>query len=129
MVDVAVVALPRRGGAVRAAPSVVHAGPPPADPIRTTRQWIGSSPLALSEARRLWNRERLGLVSDLRCECTRPSCRGRVPAVAESHGRGADHFVVPPAHFDDGAVVRAADRLFRHRVARPSDRALGREKR
>jgi hypothetical protein len=112
MVDVAVVALPRSGGAVRAAPSVVQPGPPSADPILTTRQWIRSSPLALSKARRAWNRDRIGLVSDLRCECTRPSCRGRVPAVAESHRRGADQFVVAPAHFHDGVVVRAADRFF-----------------
>ena len=112
MVDVAVVALPRRGGAYQAAPNVVQPGPPSAEPILTTRQWIRSSPLALSEARRAWNRDRIGLVSDLRCECTRPSCRGRVPAVAESHRRGADQFVVAPAHFDDRVVVRAADRFF-----------------
>ena len=112
MVEVPVVVLPKSGGGYRAAPSVVRPGPPSADPILTTRQWIRSSPLALSEARRAWNRDRIGLVADLRCECTRPSCRGRVPADAESHRRGADQFVVAPAHFDDGVVVRAADRFF-----------------
>ena len=76
------------------------------------RERLRLSPRALSEARRAWNRDRVGLVSDLRCECTRPSCRGRVPAVAESHRRRADQFVVAPAHFDDGVVVRAADRFF-----------------
>ena len=108
MVDVAVGAM--SGGAVRAAPSVVRPGQPSAH--RTRRERIRSSRLALSEARRAWNRDRSALVSDLRCECTRPSCRGRVPAVAESHRRGADQFVVAPAHFDDGVVVRAADRFF-----------------
>jgi hypothetical protein len=113
MVEVPVVALPRRGGGVsRAAPSVVLPGPPSADRSLTTREWIRSSPLALSEARRAWNRDRIGLVSDLRCECTKPSCRGRVPAVAETHRRVADQFVVAPAHFDGGVVVRAADRFF-----------------
>jgi hypothetical protein len=72
----------------------------------------GSRPLALSEARRAWNRERIALVSDLRCECTRPSCRDRVPAVAEMHRREADQFVVAPAHSDGVFVVRVADRFF-----------------
>jgi hypothetical protein len=112
VVEVSAVALPRRGGAVRAAPSVVQSGPSSADLILPTRERVRSSPLALSEARRAWNRDRIGLVSGLRCECTKPSCRGRVPAVAESHRRGADQFVVAPAHFDDGVVVRAADRFF-----------------
>lgn len=112
MVDLTGVASPRSGGAVRAAPSVVRPGPPSADAILTTRQWIGPSPLALSEARRAGNHDRIGLVSDLRCECARPGCRETVPAVAESHRRGPDHFVVAPAHFDDGVVVRAADRFF-----------------
>jgi hypothetical protein len=126
MVDEAVVALPRPRGALRAAPSVVQPGPRSADPIPTTRQWIRSSPLALSEARRAWNRDRSALVSDLRCECTRPSCRGRVPAVAESHRRRADQFVVAPAHFDDGVVVRAADRFF---VVESRGRVIGRSPR
>jgi len=123
MVDEAVVALPRRRGALRAAPNVVQPRRPSADPIPATRQWILSSPLALSEARRAWNRDRSALVVDLRCECTRPSCRGRVPAVAESHRRGADQFVVSPAHFDHGVVVRAADRFF---VVESRGRVIGR---
>jgi hypothetical protein len=112
MVEVPVVALLRRGDASRPASSVVRPGPPSADRSLAAREWIRSSPLALSEARRAWNRDRVGLVSDLRCECTRPSCRGRVPAVAEIHRRVANQFVVAPAHFDGGVVVRAADRFF-----------------
>lgn len=76
-----------------------------------TRARTRSRPLELSEARRSWNRDRAGLVSDLVCECTRPDCRSLVPAVAEQHRR-ADQFVVAPAHFDTGVVVRAADRFF-----------------
>lgn len=71
----------------------------------------GSSPLALSEARRAWNRSRIAPVSEIRCECGRPSCRARVPAVAETH-READEFVVAPAHSDGVAVVRVADRFY-----------------
>ena len=113
MVEVPEAAVPRAGSRTyRAAPSVVRPGPPPADPNLATRQRVRSSSLALSEARRAWNRDRIGLVSGLRCECTRPSCRGRVPAVAETHRRAADQFVVAPVHFDGGVVVRAADRFF-----------------
>jgi hypothetical protein len=49
-----------------------------------------------------------------------------VPAVAESHRRGADQFVVAPAHFDDGVVVRAADRFF---VVESRGRVIGRSPR
>jgi hypothetical protein len=112
MVEVSAGALPRRGGAVRDTASVVRPGPPSTDSNLAAREWIRSSPLALSEARRAWNRDRIGLVSGLRCECTSPSCRGRVPAVAETHRWAADQFVVAPAHFDGGVVVRAADRFF-----------------
>ncbi len=112
MAEVPVAAFLKRGGAYRSAPSVVRPGPRSADPNLTVREWIRSSPLVLSEARRAWNRDRIGLVTDLRCECTRPSCRGRVPADAETHRRVVDQFVVAPAHFDGGVVVRAADRFF-----------------
>jgi len=49
-----------------------------------------------------------------------------VPAVAESHRRRADQFVVAPAHFDDGVVVRAADRFF---VVGSRGRVIGRSPR
>ena len=71
----------------------------------------GSGPLALSEARRARNRSRITPVSEIRCECTQPSCRDRVPAVAETH-READEFVVTPAHSDGVAAVRVADQFF-----------------
>ena len=112
MVEVPGVASRRSGGAVRAAPSVVGRGSRSVDPSLALREWIRSSPSVLSEARRAWNRDRIGLVSDLRCECTRPSCRDHVPAVAETHRRAADAFVVAPAHVDGGVVARAADQFF-----------------
>ena len=61
MAEVPVVAIPRSGGAFRAAPSVVRQRPPSADPDRATRERIRASPLALSEARRTWNHGRIGL--------------------------------------------------------------------
>jgi hypothetical protein len=39
-------------------------------------------------------------------------CTGTVPAVAETHRGTADTFVMKPAHFEGGVVVRAADRFF-----------------
>jgi hypothetical protein len=84
---------------------------PSADLNLATREWICSDPLALSEARRASNRARIGLVSALRCECTRPNCTETLPSVAGTH-RSADQLVVAPAHFDDGVVARAADRFF-----------------
>jgi hypothetical protein len=66
----------------------------------------------VSEARRGWNIERAGLISELRCECGRPACGGTVPGVAELHRGTADCFVVVPAHFNGGVVLRAADRFF-----------------
>ena len=65
-----------------------------------------------SEALRALNRKRIGLVSELRCECGRPTCQDTVPLVAEMHRGMADRFLVRPAHFSDGAVIRAADRFF-----------------
>ena len=101
MVEVQEVTVPRSGGASRAA-----------DFNLATREWIGSSPLALSEARRAGNRDRIGLFSQLRCECTRPNCTETLPAVAETHRRAADQLIVAPAHFDGGVVARCADQFF-----------------
>src|SRR5689334_16757295 len=104
MAEVPAVAFPRRGGAYRAASSIVQPKPPPA--AVTTREQVRSSPVALREARRTWNRDRIGVAADLRCECTRPNCRDLVPAVAEKHRSAAGHFLVAPAHLDGGLVVR-----------------------
>jgi len=35
-----------------------------------------------------------------------------MPIVAETHRRVADQFLIAPAHFDGGVVVRAADPFF-----------------
>ncbi len=79
---------------------------------QATRNQIWWSRLTLGESRRAWNRDRIGLLTDLLCECTRPSCRETVPALAEAHRRMADQFAVAPAHLDGGIVVRVADRFF-----------------
>lgn len=83
-----------------------------ADRDLTTGVRIPLRSLRLSEARRAWNRERIGLVSELLCECTRPTCRDTVPAVANTHRSMADHFLVAPAHVEGNVVIRAADRFF-----------------
>ena len=83
-----------------------------ADRGLTTGVRIPLRSLRLSEARRAWNRERIGLVSELLCECTRPTCRDTVPAVANTHRSMADHFLVAPAHVEGNVVIRAADRFF-----------------
>ena len=77
-----------------------------------TRNRIRSNQHMLSEARRAWNRDRLGLGAELRCECADPSCQAWIPAVAEKHRKGPGEFVVAPTHFEDGLVVRAADVFF-----------------
>jgi len=104
---------PRREGMGRSGPRVKRprridrAGP------AASREWLRSGPvLTVSEARRAGNRERIGVIGELRCECARPSCRDTVPAAAETHRGIAERFVVMPAHFDGGVVVRAADRFF-----------------
>ena len=66
----------------------------------------------LSHALRALNRERIGVGSELRCECGHPTCTETLPSVAETHRGMADRFVVMPAHFRGGVVVRAADRFF-----------------
>lgn len=75
----------------------------------------------MSESRRAGNRELIGLVSELRCECGRPNCRATVPAVAEAQRGIAERLVVTPAHFEGGVVVRAADHFF---VVKPGGPAL-----
>ena len=91
-----VVASPRRRGADRA---------------RTIAPMTPSQRLRPSEARPL-DRERIDLVCELRCECGQSTCTDTVPAVAGTHRGSADRFVVTPAHFGGGVVVRAADRFF-----------------
>ncbi|HET9776365.1 MAG TPA: hypothetical protein VFP77_07340 [Gemmatimonadaceae bacterium] len=76
----------------------------------------------MSESRRAGNRELIGLVSELRCECARPSCMDTVPAAADTQRGIAERFVVTPAHFEGGIVVRAADRFF---VVDPGGYAFG----
>jgi hypothetical protein len=112
MVEVPEVAFPRSGGADRSTPSLMRPGLPSADLNLATREWIRSGRLALSEARRAGNRARIGLVSELRCECTRPNCTETLPGVAGTHRRLADQLVVAPAHLDSGVVARVADRFF-----------------
>jgi hypothetical protein len=111
MVEVPEVAFPRSGSADRSAPSLMWPRSPSADLNLATREWICSGPLALSEARRAGNRARIGLVSELRCECARPNCTETLPGVAGTH-RSADQLLVAPAHLDGGVVARVADRFF-----------------
>ena len=81
--------------------------------LSQSREPLRAAPaLPVRESRRARNRERIGLVSELRCECAQPNCRDMLPAVAETHRGIAERFVVTPAHFEDGVVVRAADRFF-----------------
>ena len=88
-------AFPRREGMGRAGRRVVRS-----DRVdRAARPPSRESPL-------------IGLVSELRCECGRPNCRGTVPPVAETQRGIAERLVVTPAHFEGGVVVRAADRFF-----------------
>ena len=112
MVEVPVATLPKGGNEYRGAPGAVRPRPPSRGSSLATDERIRWSPLALSEARRAWNRDRIGLVPVLRCECARSSCRDRVPSVADTHRKAPGQFVVTPAHFEWGVVVRAADRFF-----------------
>lgn len=116
MVEAPVVAPPQRRGTGRARTAALTSLPNGrGDRVTRTRR------LRPSEAVRALNRERIDLVSELRCECGRPTCRDTVPLVAEKHRGTADRFVVRPAHFSGGVVVRAADRFF---VVDPRGRAL-----
>ena len=110
MAEAPVVA-PRRAGTHRARPRVMHPRPPAGADLGAVERRSGSE-RAVSEARRARNLERIGLVFELRCECARPNCRDTVPAVAEAHRGMADRFVIVPAHFNGGVVMRAADQFF-----------------
>ena len=101
----------------------------PAGPNR--RAAFGGPPLALvpalSERRRAENRQSLGLVTELRCECALPGCRETFPAAADHHRGTADRFIVAPAHVNGGTPVKVADRFFvisRRERPRPSTNAL-----
>lgn len=119
MVEVPEVGLPRSRGAHRAA--VAQRPTASTAPSLATRRRIGSSPLDVSEARRAGNYDRIGLASDLRCECGSPRCHASVPAVAAKHRRGAGQFIVASKHFVGGSVVKAADQFFVVELpARPS---------
>jgi hypothetical protein len=67
---------------------------------------------ALSERRRAENRQKIGVVAELRCECAIPNCRETFPAAADNHRGAADRFIVAPVHLNGGTPVRVADRFF-----------------
>jgi len=90
----------------------VGASPTRVGTYRAGRRAEANESRARKLAPRADNRERVGLVAELRCECGRPNCTETVPAVAEAHRGIGGRFVVVPAHFNDGVVVRAADRFF-----------------
>lgn len=102
-----VVASPQRRGADRARTAALiprpRGRPSPVTPSQRLRP---------SDVRRALDRERIDLVCEFRCECGQSTCRETVPAVAETHRGSADCYVVTPAHFSGGVVVRAADRFF-----------------
>jgi hypothetical protein len=98
MVDASVLPFPARGLAY---PSAVAGAYP-----------YAATGAQLAAARRAANRERIGVVARLSCECTRQSCRESFPTAAERHRGRGDRFVVVPAHVDHGLVVGAADRFF-----------------
>ena len=114
MVEASVVGFPgpgrtRRGGA-RGVPPRRTDSP---DMGAVGAEGIRSSPsLAIGEARRVRNRQRIELLASLRCECDRPGCTDTLPGAAEAHRGTADRFIVVPAHVNGGVVVRAADRFF-----------------
>jgi len=66
----------------------------------------------LSELRRARNRQNIGLIAELRCECTVPSCGETFPAAADGHRGGAERFIVVPAHLNGDTAVKVADRFF-----------------
>lgn len=67
---------------------------------------------ALSELRRARNRQKIGFIAELRCECAVPSCRETLPAAADGHRGAADRFIVAPAHQNGDTAVKVADRFF-----------------
>jgi hypothetical protein len=105
MIDASVLPIPARGLAYPSAPAAVSP--------------YAAMGTELAAARRAVNRERISIVLQLRCECTRPRCRESFPTAAERHRGGGDRFIVVPAHVDHGLVVRAADRFF---VVQANDR-------
>lgn len=113
MSEVQVQVVPKGGSARRAAAGVIASRPRSVVSASRRFEWArpGAS-LALSEARRAWNRDRIGLLAALRCECPHPACTGTVPVVAEVHRRMPDQFLVAPDHHDGGDVVKAADKFF-----------------
>jgi hypothetical protein len=109
----AIPASPGRERMGRAGPAVALSGRAQRPARSPSRDRLRSGPLlTVSESRRAGNRERIGTVSELRCECARPNCTDTVPAVAETQRGIAERFVVSPAHFEGGVVVRAADSFF-----------------
>jgi hypothetical protein len=98
MIDASVLPFPARGLAYPSAPAGVHPH--------------GATGAELAAARRAVNRERISVVAQLRCECTRRRCRESFPTAADTHRGRGDRFIVVPAHVDHGLVVRAADRFF-----------------
>jgi hypothetical protein len=109
----AIPASPRRGGTGRTGRRVAHSSQKDGALLSRSRERLRAAPaLPVNELRRARTRERVGLMSELRCECARSNCRDMLPAVAETHRGIAERFVVAPAHFEDGVVVRAADRFF-----------------
>jgi len=109
----AIPASPRRGGTGRNARRAVQSSQKDGALLSQSRERLRAAPaLPVSESRRARNREHIGLVSELHCECAQPNCRDMLPAVAGTHRGIAERFVVTPAHFENGVVVRAADRFF-----------------
>ena len=104
------------GTRVRLDPFVSSASRP-AEPAGLDRRAAHGRPFlalvpALSERRRAENRQNLGLVDELRCECATPGCRETFPAAADRHRGDADRFIVAPAHLNGGTAVKVADRFF-----------------
>jgi hypothetical protein len=67
---------------------------------------------AVSERRRAQNRQNLGFVTELRCECAIAHCRETFPAAADHHRGTEDCFIVAPAHLNGDTPLKVADRFF-----------------
>lgn len=113
MAEVRVASSPSRERQDRVRPRVSRRGSTGGWDVAAASERLSASPARnASEARRAWNREHIGAVSELLCECALPDCRGTVPAVADTHRGNAERFIVMPAHLDGGVVAKAADRFF-----------------
>jgi hypothetical protein len=66
----------------------------------------------LGDRRRAGNRKNIGLATELRCECSIPSCRETFPAAAVSHRGAGDRLIIAPAHLNGDTAVKVADRFF-----------------